>query len=347
MSMLKFLLFTAALATVVPTLGCQRRVVILSFNAPTLGRIDSLFIEGIEPQKAERELSGLQQTIGYYDVSTDHIRVRVRACADMEVLGDHTASYPVMSDEVTIPIDGIIDPGLYPPRRCGMGLARKEGGSPDLGTGGELGGDGVGGAGDDSGGSALGGAGGDGTGLGGASGADGGAPDTAECGTDTHAPVCDPPSGDPGAGDIPDPPTISSDCMQYCSNMHNKCGGIYDSDDACQRYCALAGWAASGNSLACRNIFLTPAAPPSSYCMAAGPDTAGNCGGACPIFCAAWIGICHHDPSEMSACVDACMMKATATNGAEPACRFQLLQRALYDTRYCDYVKFGSCFSCD
>jgi hypothetical protein len=83
--------------------------------------------------------------------------------------------------------------------------------------------------------------------------------------------------------------------------------------------------------------------------MFAGPNSVGNCGGACPNFCAAWIGICHLDPSEASACVDACMTKVLATNGAEPACRFQLLQRALYDQRYCDYVKFGSgsCFSCD
>ena len=88
-------------------------------------------------------------------------------------------------------------------------------------------------------------------------------------------------------------------------------------------------------------MYLSMPAPPSNLCSYAGPNGNGTCGGACPDFCAAWIGICHPDPSEASACVNTCMAKALATSGVEPACRFQLLQRALYDTRYCDYVKFG------
>jgi hypothetical protein len=229
-----------------------------------------------------------------------------------------------------------------------------DGGSNDSGTGGELGGaggSGLGGAGGDT----TGGMGGDGAGgsggagAGGAAGTDGGASDSAECGTDTHGPVCEPPSGDAGTGDIQMPPPITAECDQYCSDMENKCRTVYDSSDSCRRYCALAGWAPTGssaNSLACRTMYLSTAGPSNSYCSNASPSGNANCGYPCPNFCAAWIGICNRDPSEASACLTACQMKGNATAGADPACRFQLLQQALYDKRYCDYVKFDSCLSC-
>ena len=56
-SMLKFLLFTAALASVAPTLGCQPRVVILSFNGagtPGQRRRQPLRSIGIIPEKTRR-----------------------------------------------------------------------------------------------------------------------------------------------------------------------------------------------------------------------------------------------------------------------------------------------------
>jgi hypothetical protein len=194
-----------------------------------------------------------------------------------------------------------------------------------------MGGDGAGGSG--------------GAGVGGAAGTDGGASDTAECGTDTHGPVCEPPSGDAGTGDIPIPPTISDDCIQYCSDMQKKCGTVYDSTDSCQRYCALAGWTATGsNSLDCRNRYLLTAGPSNSDCSNASPGGNSNCGIPCLNFCAAWISICNRDPGEASACVTACGAK---TGGTDPECRFRLLQHALYDKRYCEYVKYGSCFSCE
>lgn len=346
--MRKTILFIAALSSLVSAAGC-RRVVILNFNAPKLGDVDRLFVEGINPIKPQRELTGLGQTIGYYDVSATRIEVRVTACAAGRLLADQQGVHDVVDDEVTIQIEDMIDPNLRNTPSCGGGLART-----DSGAGGEMGGaggSGPGGAGGDTtggmggaaaGGSGAGGTGQGGAGVGGAAGTDGGASDTADCGTDTHGPVCEPPSGD--AGTVPDPPTISPECMQYCSNARNVCGAtLYDSDDSCQRYCALSGWAATGtsaNSLECRNMYLV--GPSQTNCSSASADGNSICGVPCFNFCAAWIGICHRDPSEASACLSGC-----AAAGANPACRFPLLQRALYDQRYCDYVKYGSCLSCE
>ena len=180
-SMLKFLLFTAALASVAPTLACQKHVVFLKFDTQRVSDVDSLFIVGINPMKPEHELSDVQKTLGYFDVSKNTITVRVKACAGLRLLSYHTGTYAVMGDDVTIPVDGIVDSDA--PQSCGMVQGR-------MGTGGAsggAGGDGVGGApgsgGDTdaggnamggSGGSALGGAGGSamgGNGAGGASGA--------------------------------------------------------------------------------------------------------------------------------------------------------------------------------
>lgn len=358
--MRKAILFIAALVSLVSAAGC-RRVVILNFNAPNLPTPDRLFVEGVNPQKDQRELTGLTQTIGYYDVSASAIEVRVTACVGTELISDHTASYDIHDDEVTIPIEGDIDPtpGTKTKATCGNTLGRLDGGSNDSGAGGELGGaggDGVGGAGGNTGvggaaagGSGAGNAGQGGAGAGGAAGTDGGASDSAECGTDTHGPTCDPPAGDAGAGDIPNPPTISTDCIQYCSDMQTKCASVYDSTDSCQLYCALAGWTATAinNTLACRTGYLATADPSNSYCLRAAPAGDSYCGFPCPNFCAAWIGICNPDPAEASACLAACQMNSNATAGADPACRFQLLQRALYDKRYCDYVKYGTCLSCN
>jgi hypothetical protein len=350
--MRKTILFIAALVSLVSAAGC-RRVVILSFDAPNLPPLDRLFVEGVNPQKDQRELSGLGQTIGYYDVSATVIRVRVTACVGTEMVSDHTGNYDIHDDEVTIPIDRNIDPspGTLTTASCRGGLGRLDGGSNDTGAGGELGGmggSGLGGAGGDTTGGMGGEAGAGGAGGSGAAGIDGGASDTGDCGTDTHAPICDPPSGDAGA--IPDPPPISAECVQYCSNVQNTCGSVYDSIDSCQRYCALAGWAGTAtrdNTLTCRNMYLV--GPALVTCSNAGPSGGNSgCGYPCPNFCAAWISICHVDPSEASACLTACTMNSLATAGADPECRFQLLQRALYDTRYCDYVKYGSsCLSCD
>jgi hypothetical protein len=361
--MRKATLFIAALVSLVSAAGC-RRVVILSFKAGNFPDVDRLFVEGVEPQKDQRELTGLGQTIGYYDVSATTIKVRVTACAGAELVSDHTDRYDIHDDEVTISIDGLIDssPGTMTKASCRGGLGRLDGGSNDSGAGGELGGAGGGGpggaggdatsgmGGDAAGGSGTGGNGQGGAGAGGAGGTDGGASDSAECGTDTHGPTCDPPSGDPGVGDIPTPPTISADCVQYCSDIRTKCGAVYDSDDACQRYCALAGWTVTdpppANSLACRNHYLSAATPITSDCLRAGPTGNAACGFACRNFCDAWVGICNPDPSEASACLTVCTTKMIAAPTAEPTCRFQLLQRALYDKRYCDYVKLNSCLTC-
>jgi hypothetical protein len=346
-SLLKLLLLVVALASVVPTLACQKRVVLVSFNAPELGSddVDRVWVKGITPVKPSKEMTGLQ-VIGYYDVSTPMITVLVWVCSkDDELVAFQRSQGWVKNDEATIEITRFIDRTLADPPSCPKRLFRMDGGANDSGIGGGIGGDGVGG------GSGVGGDTDSGTGgmaVGGASGTDGGATDSAECGTDTHAPVCDPPSGDPGAGDIPDPPTISPECIQYCSDVRSKCGAVYPSDDSCQRYCALGGWSGTdpgGNSLACRNMYLN--GPAQLTCANVGPSGgSAGCNYACPNFCAAWISICNPTPSEASACMAACSMNTVATRGADPECRFQFLERALYDKRYCAYVKYGSCLSC-
>jgi hypothetical protein len=359
--MLKFLLFTAALASLTPTLGCQPRVVFLKFSAPML-EVDTLWVEGVDPAKGPKPVIGLQ-TLGYYDVSKTTIIVRITACLGKEMVAYQQGQYDVVHDEAIIQIDrGIkgIDPPMTPPHSCLPGQARREGGAPDSDVGGAAGGDAVGGAGGDmdagAGGNTVGGTGGSavgGAGVGGASGADGGAPDSAECGTDTHGPVCEAPSGD--GGQVPDAGEISDACTQYCDNMQTTCAsvsGLYDSHDSCLRYCMRAGWVADGtseNSFACRNMYLAnaPTFNPAPSCQNAGPSGGGvNCGLVCDNFCKAWIGICSPDPTEAAACLAACKAKQA---GNEPGCRFELLQRALYDQRYCNYVKFGpdSCFSCN
>ena len=90
----------------------------------------------------------------------------------------------------------------------------------------------------------------------------------------------------------------------------------------------------------------TPMFSTRTNCLNAGPNGNAICGLLCEDFCAAWTGICNPDPTEAGACVEACKAKG---GGNEPVCRFELLQRAIYDKRYCDYVKFGpgSCFSCN
>jgi hypothetical protein len=353
-SLLKFLLMTAALASVAPTLACQPRVVLLRFNAPDLGsNVDRVFVKGITPSKDVMEMSGFQ-VIGYYNVSTPSIKVRIWVCSEKdELLAYQESQNRVDHDEVTFVIDAMIDSHLDDLPSCHKALARLDAGSNNSGSGGGTGDGGAGNTNAGAGGSAAGGAGGGalgGSGVGGTSGTDGGAADTAECGIDTHAPVCDPPSGDPGDGGMPDPPAISPACIQYCSDVRSKCGAVYDSDDSCQRYCARAGWAGTdlgSNSLACRNTFLN--GPVQLTCSNVGPSggSSGGCGYPCPNFCAAWISICNPDPGEASACMAACSMNTVATRGADPACRFQLLERALYDKRYCEHVKYGSCFSCE
>jgi len=84
-------------------------------------------------------------------------------------------------------------------------------------------------------------------------------------------------------------------------------------------------------------------------CSSAGPSGGNSgCGVPCLNFCAAWARICNADPSEMSPCLTACSTNSHATVGADPECRFKFLERALYDKRYCAYVKYGtSCLSCE
>ncbi len=346
--MLKSTLIGALLIATTLAAGC-RRVVLVSFtDSRNSGlSVDKLSVEGKNPVKEARILDRLSATLGYFDISTSEISLHTVVCSGDEELADVTANYPVMNDAVVVSLIlsdqhvrcPIIEPGV------------------DAGTGGSgEGGAAAGGAG----GGAAGSAGTGGmmtTGAGGDGGADttDAGVDTAECGTDTHAPACNPPTPDGGTS-VPPPASFSAACDSYCQTIQTACTGAnsaYDSSDTCRRYCNDVAWPAGNgrnndDSLGCRTYYATLAAGSSfglqTLCAQAGPSGGNTCGPQCEDFCAALSTLCPATP-HLDGCMTACGSFPMGTS--EPRCRFAFLQKAVFDSAYCDFAGFDSCLKCD
>jgi len=357
---LPWLLLLATLAAL-PSVGC-RRVTIVSFKTDFPQLASSVFVDTpANPQKHAIHMNSLSETIGFYDLPGDHIQIDTWACSDGTVTLFSTDNYPISDDRVQVAV------GLWhgPSAHCPQLMDGEVTGAPDAGadgtdgvggstgTGGhvDVGGDGgQAGSADDAGTDAGtgGGAGGSGSGV--------DAGDAVECGDDSHILTCASPSGAPTGDDVVPAPTYTSDCDTYCADMQTTCPGQYASPESCRRYCAGVAWPAGAgmnrdDTLSCRTFYLMEAAnlipaQRASACATAAAQGAPECGSACANFCTAWGALCPQYATDVTTCMDSCG-RAMAPGSSEPSCRFKLLEQAVYDRRYCDYVKFGSCLSCN
>jgi hypothetical protein len=281
------------------------------------------------------------------------------ACGGDEQLADEGGTYTVMNDAVVVGLSLSHQNRPCPIPGSDAGYGGADGGSEVGATGGS----GAGGSGGGTAGS--GGGGGMTIGLGGADGGDdrdaaagetgdAGA-DSAECGTDTHAPACDPPTPD-GTTAVGPPATYSVACQSYCMTMQANCTGAnaaYDDMETCQRYCNEAGWPTTGNgrntdnSLECRayyaNVAATVPVMAPNACAYAGPSGGNVCGTRCEDFCTALSALCP-TTSHLDTCMSTCGAFPMGT--VEPQCRFAYLQKTVMNRAFCDFANFGSCLSC-
>jgi hypothetical protein len=353
--------------------GC-RRVTVISFHTDSPPpQIDELVVQfsGI---KGPLTLRGLDEEIGLYNLPGDRIEISAWACFKGKIVLSNRGAiqpYPIVADRVPVTLsvddderdstcpmvlgDGSVSgiPGIGAGGAAGMG---EMGGATGSGGGGTDGGASAGGA---NGCGGLGGGGAAGTtdaGAGGNGGAGGvtGAGGCDDAGAPVDAGFCEPPP-DPA----PTPPSVTpgAGCEDYCNRIVGPrdgggalCPGTYPDVASCVLYCTLAAWpqgttADAVDNLGCRYHYLSsaegtagPGTTRTMSCAAAGPTGGlhGECGSnTCVTFCDALAGICGSSAPD---CMRAC------GTGAPPqsSCRFNWLQRASSDPRYCHLIDFSS-----
>jgi hypothetical protein len=359
----RFSVGLAAVLTAGTLAGC-RSVTVVSFM-PVYGEVDSVIVD-TDQTKSPIKLGGLDETVGFYDLTGSTIHITTSACMGDTLVYASDKNWNLPADHIVITMRPPPDGQTSCPKIEGNKVTYDAGPG---GLGGAAGSGEVGGATGSGGSNGSGGGAGEGgrdAGAGSAAGTSGagGCDDAGAGGNAGHAAVdagfCDPPPG-PAV-----PPLVgipSTDCADYCNRIIGSrdgggslCPDSYSDVSECLGYCSLVNWPRGtptdmGDSMACRLYYLQmaegEAIAEQTFCDNAGPSggvaaavgkttpCGYSTGGACPTFCNAWGRICGVDPAS---CLSAC----AASTPPQPTCRFKWLRRAVSDRNYCSLVDFSA-----
>jgi hypothetical protein len=351
--------------------GCRRVTIISFYTDNPAPQIDEVVVRFSEI-KGPLTLSRLDDQIGLYNLPGDRIEIWAWGCFGGKIVLSNRGEpqpYLIKADTVDVWLSVDEDENDSPCPKVlsdggvsGIPDVGGAAGMGDMGMGGATGsGGGDGGAGAGAGGAngcgGLGGGGGaGGTTDAGAGGGAGGLTGTGGC-DDAGAPVdagsCEPP---PDPAPAPRSVTPGAGCEDYCSRIVGPrdggaalCPGSYPDVASCVLYCTLAAWPQGTtndalDNLGCRIHYLSrgegtagPGTTRTMSCAAAGPTGGliGECGSnACVTFCDALAGICGNSAPDC--------MRACGTAPPQSTCRFNWLQRAASDPRYCHLIDFSS-----
>ena len=359
--------FSLGLATVLTagTLGGCRAVTVVSFM-PVDQTVDSVIVD-TDQTKDPIQLAGLDETVGFYNLTGSKIHITTSACMGDTLVYSSVDDPELPADHIFITVKRATDGPTKCPKVDGKKVTYDHPDSGPTGLGGAAGSGEIGGASGSGGSTGTGGStgqGGSDAGAGGAAGAtgaggcnDAGAGGNAGQGA-VDAGLCDPPIGPAEPPPSGDP---SSECVDYCNRIVGPrdgggvlCPDSYTDVSECLSYCRLVNWIPGTSldmkdSMGCRRYNLTIAESqpvvPALRCGNAGPSGNGGMdtmacgyasGGTCVTFCNAWGNICGEDTTS---CLSAC----AGPSPPQTTCRFKWLRLAASsDRRYCQLVSLSS-----